>query len=180
MNAAALLSRLEKAGVHIAAEDGQLKLDGPKAALGEEVLNELRQAKPELLKLLSQPERPIIAEWRAAIERAQPATPAGHKLKETSLLFLDSEDATAAIQNGWNDVSFFGLHKGSAPKQRIDAWGLVLFLAWGIHECRVESVNEKVSALRTRAGVAQHQPRDRANFDQAVPWWEHPALGDAL
>lgn len=173
MSAAALLSRLKKAGVHVAAEDGQLKLDGPKAALGEEVLDELRQAKPELLKLLSRSEHPLIAEWRAAIEQTEPATPEGQKLKEVSLDFLDSEDAAAAIENGWDAVSLFGVHKGRAPKARIDAWGLVLFLAWGVHGCRVESVDEKVCALRTRAGVAQQQPRDRANFDQAIPWWQH-------
>ena len=180
MSAADMLSRLKRAGVRITAENGQLKLDGPKTALGEEVLGELRLAKPELLKLLSRPENPTIVEWRAAVEQATPVTPAGHKLKETSSLFLDSEDATAAIENGWDAVSLFGLHKGSALKERIDAWGLVLFLAWGVHGCRVESVNEKVCALRTRTGVAQRQPRDRANFDQAIPWWRHPAIGATL
>jgi hypothetical protein len=173
MSAAAILSRLKQAGVSVAVADGQLKLNGPKAVLGDEVLNELRLAKPELLKLLSKPA--VITEWRAAIEQVEPAAPEWQRLKSTSLSFLVSHDAVVATENGWDAMSLFGVHKGMAPKERVDCWGLVLFLAWGIHRRTVETIGEKACALRTKTGAVQSQRRLRANFDQAVPWWEHPA-----
>ena len=172
MSAAAVLSRLKRAGVHVAAEGGQLKLDGPKTALCDEVLSELRQLKPELMKLLNRPE---LAEWRAAIEQVEPAGPAWQRLKDASLDFLASHDAVVAIENGWDAVDLFGVHKGTAPKERIDCWGLVLFLAWGVHRCTIETIGERVCALRTKTGAVQSQPRSRANRNEAIPWWQHPA-----
>ena len=176
MSAAAVLSRLKKAGVSVAAEDGQLKLEGPKSALSDEVLSELRQIKSELLKLLSQPEPAVVAKWRAAIEQVEPAAAEWQKVKGASLDFLASHDAVVAIENGWDAVSLFGVHKGAAPKARIDCWGLILFVALGVHGCTIETIGEKVCALRTRTGAVQSMPRSRANFDQAVPWWKHPAV----
>lgn len=123
---------------------------------------------------LEQRRNAVIKEWRTAIESVQPDTPQFQKLKDASLGFLDSHDAIVAVANGWDAISLFGMHKGSAPKMRVDAWGLVLFLAWGVHGCTVETIDQKVCALRTRSGAVQSQPRVRANFDQAAPWWEHP------
>jgi len=176
MSAAAILSRLEEAGVSVAAVDGQLKLSGPKAALSDAVLNELRLAKPELLELLNKPA--VIKGWLSEIEGVEPASMEWQRLKSASLNFLACHDAVVAIENGWNAVSLFGVHKGVAPKERVDCWGLVLFLAWGVHSCTVETIGEKVCALRTKTGAVQSQPRLRANFDQAVPRWGHPAAAN--
>ena len=52
MSASALLARLKEAGVTVEAEGGNLRLKGPKAALGNEVLTELRANKAELLDAL--------------------------------------------------------------------------------------------------------------------------------
>jgi hypothetical protein len=120
-----------------------------------------------------------IAEWRAAIEGVTSELPDIMKLKEVSLRFLDGPEAGTAIENGWDAVSLFGMHTGEAPKVRIDCWGLVIFLAWGVHRCTFEAFDQKVCAIRTRAGAVLQQPRYRANFDQARPWWEHPALSQA-
>ena len=98
------------------------------------------------------------------------------KLKSASLRFVDSPDAVAAVNHGWDAVSLFGMHEGPCPHERLDAWGLVLFLAWGIHKCTVQSIDQKVCALRTRSGAVQTLRCNRANFDQAVPWWEHPGI----
>lgn len=170
MSAPAILSRLKQAGISVAVADGQLKLRGPKAALSEEVLSELRERKAELMAPAQ------IAEWRAAIEQVEPAAADWQRLKRASLGFLNTPDALAAIGNGWDAVSLFGLHKGSAPKERLDCWGLVLFLAWGIHGCTVETIGKQVCALRTRSGAVQSQPRARGNYGQAAPWWQHRSV----
>jgi|SRR5208337_1771592 len=188
MSASTLLTRLKKAGVKIAVADGQLKLNGPKSALNEDVLNELRAIKAELIKLLSatepikqpQPSGNIVADWRAEVALVKPNRPEIDKLKAVTLRFLDSPDAIAAVENGWDAVSLFGMHEGDCPKERIDCWGLVLFLAWGVHRCTVETVDQKVCALRTRSGAVQTLRRGRANFDEAVPWWQHPGITNAI
>jgi len=185
MNASAVLTRLKAAGVKVAVADGQLKLKGPKAALNEDVLAELRAIKAELIKLLSatEPEpatqaEDVIDEWRKAIRAVRSDRPDIMKLKAASLRFLDGPDAITAVDNGWDAISLFGVHRGSAPKDRIDCWGLVLFTAWGVHGCTVETIGQKVCALRTRTGAVQTKPRVHPNAGQAIPWWQHPALTD--
>jgi hypothetical protein len=180
MNAAAVLTQLKAAGVHVAVADGKLELEGPKDALSEDVLNELRAIKAELIRFLSasDPEpasqvEDVIAEWRDAVRAVRSDKPDIMKLKATSLRFLDSPDAVAAVANGWDVLSLFGMHFGQAPKMRVDCWGIVLFIAWGVHGCTVETIDAKVCALRTRAGAVQRKPRLHGNFDDAIPWWEH-------
>jgi hypothetical protein len=183
MNASTILSRLKEAGVQVAVTDGQLKLKGPKTALNEEVLSVLRDIKAELIKLLSasEPEtkpnsEAILGEWRAAIEAVYCDLPDFVKLKRESLRFLASPDAIAAVENAWDAVSLFGIHEGGSPKERIDCWGLVLFMAWGVDGCTVETIGQKVCALRTRSGAVQTQPRLKANFHEALVWWRHPGI----
>jgi len=125
-------------------------------------------------------EHNLINEWRSAIAAVRSDRPEIEKLKTASLRFLASPDATAAVENGWDAVSLFGMHEGTAPKERIDCWGLVLFLAWGVHGCTVETVDQKVCALRTRSGAVQTLRRNRANFDEAIPWWKHPGITNAI
>lgn len=165
MSASTVLTRLKQAGVEIAVADGQLKLKGPKSALNEDVLSELRAIKAELIKLLSATEpasgpdfASIIAEWRAAILAVRSDLPDIEKLKAVSLRFLDSPEAALALENGWDAVSLFGMHEGQAPRERIDCWGLVLFIAWGIHRSTIETVSEKVCALRASSGGVQNLP----------------------
>jgi hypothetical protein len=117
-----------------------------------------------------------IAEWRASISSVRSDLPDIEKLKTVSLRFLDSPEAALALENGWDAVSLFGMHEGQAPKERIDCWGLVLFLAWGVHGCTVETIGQKVCALRTRSGAVQTLPRSRASSDQAAPWWLHAGI----
>ena len=107
-------------------------------------------------------------------------SPEIEKLKTVSLRFLDSADAIIAVENEWDAVSLFGMHEGKAPRERIDCWGLVLFLAWGIHRAAVETIDQKVCALRTTSGAVQTQPRNRANLDKAVPWWLHPGITNTV
>jgi len=132
-----------------------------------------RSAAPELLA------RTRISVWRTEIASVQPSVPEIDKLRAVSLRFLDSPDAISAIDHGWDAVSLFGMHEGPAPKARLDCWGLVLFLAWGVHGCTVESIDQRVCALRTRSGAVQTLRCNRANFDQAVPWWQHPGIVSA-
>jgi len=183
MSASTLLTRLKEAGVTVAVADGQLKLKGPKSVLNEDVLTELRAIKAELIKLLSAASTSdaasTIAEWRAAINAVRSDRTDIVQLKRESLRFLGSPDAITAVENGWDGLSLFGMHEGECPRERVDCWGLVLFLAWGIHKCTVQSIEQKVCALRTRSGAVQTLRCNRANFDQAVPWWEHSGIMNA-
>jgi hypothetical protein len=180
MSAVALLSRLQDAGVTIAADGDNIRLWGPKAALGDALITELRAHKAELLDLLRTPARSseaIIAEWRAAIAGVSTDLLEVSKLKTVSLRLLDGPNVAAAIENEWNEVSLFGIHGGRYPKERLDSWGLTALLAWGTHSYTIEDFSRDVCTLRTRSGSVLRQPRMRANFDHAVPWWTHPAFG---
>lgn len=185
MNAARTLARLREAGVTVAADGCDLFLDGPDEVLTEDVLSKLRAIKAELIEFLSKQPQPdvaplrtraTIAEWRTAIASVKPGIPEIDKLKTVSLRFLDSPDAVAAVEHGWDAVSLFGMHEGNAPKQRVGCWGLVLFIAWGVHGCTVETIGQKVCALCTRSGAVQTLRNNRAASDEAVPWWLHPGI----
>jgi hypothetical protein len=187
MSASAVLTRLKAAGVHVAVADGKLELEGPEEALNEDVLNELRAIKAELIEVLSATEpdpasqaEAVIAGWRGAIRAVHSDKPDIMKLKATSLHFLDGSDSVVAVVNGWDALSLFGMHEGRCPRERIDCWGIVLFIAWGVHGCTVETIDQKVCALRTRAGALQRKPRLQGNFHEALPWWEHPGITNTI
>jgi hypothetical protein len=98
------------------------------------------------------------------------------RLAAVSLRFLVSDWAMKALAADWDETALFGIHEGEPPKERIDAWGLVPFLAWGIHRCTIEGFSRDACALRTWRGATLRQPRTRANFDEAVPFWRHPGI----
>jgi TubC N-terminal docking domain len=186
MSASALLARLKEAGVAVEAEGGDLRLKGPKAALGNQVLTELRANKAELLDTLKTLPAPVrshegmIAEWRAAIVSVETNQIDIAKLKTVSLRFLDSPDAFAAVSCGWDAVNLFGVHRGLAPHERLDAWGLVPAQVWGVHRYSIVNFERDACLLRTRRGATLCQPRLRANFDQAVPWWMHQRIASRI
>jgi hypothetical protein len=129
----------------------------------------------ERAKTRSQAES-VIFEWRAAISAVRSDLPDIDKLKTDSLRFLDGPEAIAAVENGWDTVSLFGMHECNAPKERVGGWGLVIFLAWGVHKCTVEAIETDVCRLRTKSGAIQSQQRRKAEHDHAVPWWQHPGV----
>ena len=106
----------------------------------------------------------VITEWRTAIAQIKPTLPEIDKLKTASLRFLDAPEAIPAVENGWDAVSLFGMHEGKAPKERVGSWGLVLFIAWGVHKCTVDAIEPDVCRLRTKSGAVQSQPRSKAGF----------------
>ena len=67
MTAAALLARLESAGVDLAADAEGLRYRGSRAVLSASVLADLKSHKGEILKLLRCPFGQLQAEWRAAV-----------------------------------------------------------------------------------------------------------------
>jgi hypothetical protein len=186
MSASALLAQLKEAGVSFEAEGGNLRLKGPKAALGNEVLTELRANKAELLNALRISPAPArsrqgaTAAWRAAIGSVGTNQVHIAKLKTLSLRFLDSHDAIAAVACGWDAVSLFGVHRGPAPHERLDAWGLIPAQVWGVLRCSIEHFDCDVCLLRTPRGATLRQPRLRANFDHAVAWWMHQSIANRI
>ena len=80
-----------------------------------------------------------LAEWRAAISVVRSDLPDIVKLKRESLRFLDSPDAFAAVETIGTRSAYSACMKGELPKCASITWGLVLFLAWGVHSCTVEN-----------------------------------------
>ncbi len=101
------------------------------------------------------------------------------RLATVSLRFLESEWAMKALAADWDETALFAVHEGQSPKERIDAWGLIPLLAWGIHKPSIISFDANACLLRPSAGEPLRQPRSRANFDEAVPWWRHLGIKDA-
>lgn len=94
--------------------------------------------------------------------------------------FLDSPDAVTAFENGHHTLSLFGVCKSDASINRVDCWGLVPFLAWGIHTGEEVRQTGKICAIRTRSAYAVHQrPPECSHFDQSVPWWDYGDMSAA-
>ena len=125
--------------------------------------------------------RAAIKAWRSEIA-ATPQTGIRDfdRLATVSLRFLESEWAIKALAADWDETALFAVHEGQSPKERIDAWGLIPFLAWGIHKPSIISFDANACMLRPSGGEPLRQPRNRANFDQAAPWWQHPGITDAI
>ena len=132
-----------------------------------------------------------VARWRTEIERLPPAITAdGEKLLTAARAFLASPWAAQAVAAGWGELELFGVHVRNA--RRLDAMGLVPFLAWSTHRCEVGAFGASGATLRTLASVLSTivpivRPRDRLGATQtfrrfpgglheAVPFWEHAAL----
>jgi hypothetical protein len=115
-----------------------------------------------------------IAECRARVQLTTPRTPEFIALKDMSLRFLDSPDAVTAFKNAHHTLSLFGVCKSDASINRVDCWGLVPFLAWGIHTGEDAACSGKICAIRTRSAYAVRQrPPQNFHFDQSVPWWDY-------
>ncbi len=173
MNAAAVLTQLKAAGVNVAVANGKLELEGPKDALTDGVLDELRAIKPALIV------EATLAEWRAAAASVRTDNMDVAKLKTATLRFLDSEDARTAVDNGWDAMALFGIFEGNTPKERVGCWGLIVFVAWGTYARMIDTIDPDSCVLRTRSGSTQTLPRMRSALDDAVIWWQHPGIVSA-
>jgi hypothetical protein len=126
----------------------------------------------------------VIHSWRKNIEAVSLPAPASNSeqikygrfdaLKTSSLKFLESEFALAAVSCGWDELALFGVHEGSAPVERIEAYGLMPLLAWSVLGLKLSSIGREHAVLTSCPGATLKHPRFRANFNEAVPWWAHP------
>jgi len=178
MTAHDVLKRALAAGVTLAADGAQLRLQAEKKPPSE-LIEELRAHKAEILDLLRTPPRSpegLITAWRASIACVATDLPEVSRLKTVSLRFLDGSNVAAAIENEWNEVSLFGVHRGGYPKERLDCWGLTAFLAWGTHSYTIQAFTREECSLLTRSGSLLKLQRVRPNHDQATSFWTHPAF----
>jgi hypothetical protein len=186
MTAALIIDRARQSGVALERRGGRLVWrsqttpDPGLIALCKSHKAALLEALPDAdstpaLDVIASP----LASWRASI-LAAPTTsnPELDKLAAVSLRFMDSEWASTAIASLWDAVSLFGVHKGPAPRERLDAWGLLPLLTWGTHRYSIVGFDVHACLLQTSSGSELRQPRHRANFDAALVWWSHPALGN--
>ena len=97
--------------------------------------------------------RAAIRAWRSEIDATpQTGIPGFDKLAAVSLRFLVSDWATNALAADWDETALFAIHEGLSPKERIDAWGLVPLLAWGVHRCIIEGFSRN-DALSERSAA---------------------------
>jgi hypothetical protein len=125
-----------------------------------------------------------IGAWRAAIEALPaPCNRDGERLLNSSLAFLESEHVPAALSFGWDEAPLFGIHKGIAPRQRVDAWGLVTFLAWSALKLSIAEITARhceLTSQNAQGGSRLMFRRDRPGNADMAAWWLHPSLiGDA-
>lgn len=169
---AAVLAHLKAAGVSIAVADGQIKLKGPRGALDDGVLNELRRIKSELLEFLKAveaapgPTPPIdrdaiaarIESWLAAMDRLPKACGSqAAKLKVITQDFALGPWAAEFVRLGWSDGDLFALDGGLIPETSRRA---LYFRKVGA---------DAVSLINERAAF-EDWPRPDAG--DALPWWE--------
>jgi len=165
MSAAAVLTRLKAAGVSITAANGQLKVKGPKAVLSDDVLNELRAIKGELLQILSAA-TPLdldgiaerISSWLRAMDRLPKACGIeAHTLKTITSDFALGPWAYEAVRLGWSDADLFTLDGG-------------LIAEMARRALHFRSVGEDTIALINGRGA--YEEWGRRDTAGAVPWWE--------
>jgi hypothetical protein len=150
-----------------------MEYDGgmPRGEADQAAAREMCFATPEALY------RAAIEAWRLEIAAApQTGIPGFDKLAAVSLRFLGGDWAPKALAADWDETALFAVHEGKAPQERHDAWGLIPVLAWGIHRCTIETFGRDACLLRTQHDATLRQPRTRANFDEALPWWRHPGI----
>ena len=124
--------------------------------------------------------RAAIEAWRLEIAAApQTGIPGFDKLAAVSLRFLVSDWAMKALAADWDETALFAVHEGKAPQERPTPGVSSRFLAWGVHRCTIETFSRDACLLRTQRGAMLRQPRIRANFDKAVPFWRHPGIVNA-
>ncbi|MGA7329329.1 MAG: hypothetical protein WBX25_33810, partial [Rhodomicrobium sp.] len=123
---------------------------------------------------------PQIEAWRAAVEAIPaPCNHNGERLLNASLSFLASENATLLLSCGWDEIALFGVHRGIAPRERLDAWGLVTTLAWSTLSLTIKEVAAGhcvLTSQNVQGGSQLVFRRHKAGLANAVPWWRHPAL----
>jgi hypothetical protein len=102
--------------------------------------------------------------------------PDGEQLKQTTLAFQGSQFAEQAAAFGWDDISLYGVHKDGAPKERIDAWGLIPLLAWTELGLTLTGIEGDAAMVTSSNGSLLRHIRMRANRGEAIAWQTHPAF----
>ncbi len=202
--AASIIARALSAGLALKVEGNSLRVAGPRDALTDELKKAIKLHKSEIVGLCKNEVSLVssvsyfqsgqefcggsakigmqqIEAWRAAIEAVpEPCNHDGERLLKASLTFLASENAALLFFYGWDEIALFGIHKGIAPRARIDAWGLVTTIAWSTFSLTIKEgcrwplcshVTERTGRLS-----AHIQAGDKAGLANAAPWWRHPAL----
>jgi len=179
-----LLSRLKTCGVTASLSEGNcsLKFKGPKSAVDVETLAQLKEHKAEIVQLLSNAAR--VRAWRKAITAVplpEPWTDAERlaareieALRDHSIAFVDGDFILDAVHCGWGEIEIFGVHEGTAPVERLDAYGLMPSLAFSTLGLTLTGIDHDHAQLTSWTGSVLRHPRVRHNHSGAVPWWRHP------
>ncbi len=165
-----VLKRAQRAGVAVIVDGDELRLRA-KAAPPRELLDELREHKPALLRLLSQGEAapassaPLdldgiasrIKSWLRAMDRLPKACGIdAQTLKAITMDFALGCWAYEALRLGWSDADLFAIDGGLIPEMSRRA----------LH---FRSIGEDAIHLINGRGVYEEWPR--RDMTDAVLWW---------
>jgi hypothetical protein len=182
MNAAPLLEAVRHAGGTVTVSGNKLRLSAPEP-LPDQLLEELRQHRSEILDLLSRNEQlvphrdrtdelkvptPTIETWAEGIARLRTKLPPrDYPMSAWQQLLRDAERflerwGPQAVALGWQDWELFGCCR-FAPWGRIEGMGLVLLLRGN----EVVALTDSEAVIRTVRGARQTHPRKP--YDPLLP-----------
>lgn len=100
----------------------------------------------------------------------------GRRLRGLTRSFLETEHWQTAVALGWSLIELFGIDP-HAPLTSLDGQGLVTGLALSrLKGGHLENIAEDQATIRCRSGSLLTYRRGSVGFDDAVLWWECPAL----
>jgi hypothetical protein len=190
--AADMLAAIRAAGGDVKlASPGRLKVVAP-TPLPDELIEQLREAKPDLLRLLrklrsadtcadARDERAPIVEhakapqaWAEALARLDPSKPPGDTPPRRWLRFiddcgrfLDGGWAERAATLGWGPLDLFGCDR-ERPFARVDHLGLT----WLLNGGSVRELHRDRAIIETERGALQSYQRRPVDLDRVVLAWE--------
>jgi hypothetical protein len=178
------------------AGSGRLKVVAP-APLPNELIEQLRAVKPDLMPLLTQPtptvqpvetwteseeERAAIVEydggapraWAEALARLDPTNPPGDvpsqrwvRFIDDCGRFLDGGWASRAAELGWRPLDLFGCDR-ERPFAHVDYLGL----PWLLNGRKLIALTAETAVVDTRTGGRQPYQRLPVEVGRVVPAWE--------
>ena len=189
-----LIARLQAAGGRLSVEDGQVFVEAP-APLPDELVEQLRAAKPVLINMLSRREPDVRPGVNVVLLAVPPGVPEQwaqgvadllamgrpvpwpedrwNALREDSFAFLRDHGAEA-VRLGWDMLDIFGVDL-RAPLARYDAMGLVVLL----HGRRVVELHADGAVIESRGGTPTTFTRGPAPPARVAVWKLDQSRGHA-
>lgn len=150
-----LVNAVKMAGGRISVEGARLRIEAA-APLPEDLVDQVRQQKAEVLEFLGSGTAPLINTWTKGLDRLQRmAAPSAFPDRVWNMLIADAATVTSAWASmaaalGWTTLDLFGVGQ-DAPYRRIDLMGVVPILGGKA----VVAMTEATARIRCSDGTTQ-------------------------